>query len=38
VKPPPYKIMPLEQAAAAQIEVADGHVRGKILLEIAGGE
>jgi NADPH:quinone reductase len=37
VKPPPYKIIPLEQAAEGQKEVADGHVRGKILLEIAGG-
>ena len=37
VQPPPYKIMQLEQAAEAHREVAEGHVRGKILLEIAGG-
>jgi NADPH:quinone reductase-like Zn-dependent oxidoreductase len=37
VKPPPYKVMPLAQAAEAQKEVAEGHVRGKILLEVAGG-
>ena len=37
VQPPPFKIMRLEQAAEAHREVAEGHVRGKILLEIAGG-
>ncbi len=35
VKPPPYEVMPLEAAGAAQSRVAEGHVRGKILLEIA---
>lgn len=37
VKPPPYKIVPLDEVGAAQVEVAEGHVRGKILLEIGGG-
>jgi NADPH2:quinone reductase len=35
IKVPPYEVMPLEQAGAAQIRVAEGHVRGKILLHIA---
>jgi NADPH2:quinone reductase len=35
VRPPPYEVMPLEQAGAAHDRVQDGHVRGKIVLEIA---
>lgn len=35
VNVPPYEVMPLEAAAAAQIRVAEGHVRGKVLLHIA---
>jgi NADPH2:quinone reductase len=35
VKVPPYEVMPLEAAAQAQTRVAQGHVRGKILLKIA---
>jgi NADPH2:quinone reductase len=35
VKPPPYEVLDLADAAAAQDRVQDGHVRGKLLLKIA---
>lgn len=35
VKPPPYEILPMEQVADAHRRVAEGHVLGKLLLEIA---
>jgi len=35
IKVPPFEVIELEQAGAAQIRVAEGHVRGKILLHIA---
>jgi NADPH:quinone reductase-like Zn-dependent oxidoreductase len=37
VKTPPYEILPLEQAGEAQRRVADGHVRGKLLLRVGAG-
>jgi NADPH:quinone reductase-like Zn-dependent oxidoreductase len=37
VKIPPFEIMPLERVAEAHDRVRDGHVRGKIVLEIDGG-
>ncbi len=36
VQPPPFEIMPLTEVGAAQDRVQEGHVRGKILLEIGG--
>jgi NADPH:quinone reductase-like Zn-dependent oxidoreductase len=36
ITPPPYEIVPLEDAPAAHDRVQDGHVRGKILLCIDG--
>jgi NADPH:quinone reductase-like Zn-dependent oxidoreductase len=35
IRVPPYEIMPLSAAAEAQERVAEGHVRGKILLKVA---
>ena len=35
VRPAPTEIVPLAKAGAAQARVKDGHVRGKIALEIA---
>lgn len=37
VKTPPYEILPLEQAGEAHRRVADGHVRGKLLLRVSAG-
>lgn len=37
VKTPPYEILPLEQAGEAHRRVADGHVRGKLLLRVGAG-
>ena len=34
IDPPPYQVMPLDQVAEAQRQVATGHVRGKILLDL----
>ncbi len=34
IRAPEIHVMPLDKAAAAQERIADGHVRGKILLEI----
>lgn len=36
VTPPPYEILPLSAIGAAQDRLEQGHVRGKILLEIGG--
>lgn len=35
-KPPAIEVLSLEQAGEAQRRVKDGHVRGKILLKVAG--
>ncbi|MFD2272728.1 zinc-binding alcohol dehydrogenase family protein [Undibacterium arcticum] len=37
VTTPPYEILPLEQAGEAHRRVADGHVRGKLLLRVGAG-
>ncbi len=36
LRPPPLSILPLQQAAEAHRRVQSGHVRGKIVLEVAG--
>ena len=36
IRTPPYEVLPMEQAGEGQRRVEDGHVRGKILLEVAG--
>lgn len=36
IAPPPFEIVPLEEAPAAHDRVQEGHVRGKILLRIGG--
>jgi NADPH:quinone reductase len=34
IRAPEYRVMPLAEAGAAQKQVQEGHVRGKILLEV----
>ncbi len=36
VNPPPFEVGTQAEVGAAQDRVPDGHVRGKILLEIVG--
>jgi len=36
IRAPQIEIVPLDQAGEAQRRVADGHVRGKLLLEVDG--